>query len=502
MNENSMGSESYTLNKGSVLIVDDDAGLCELISQKLQNQGYDAEFAVSAEEAYSKLLQKEYDLLLLDFYIDEITVTSFLDNLPSAPVPFVVMTGYAGDRGSIEIMQRGALDFILKDDAFFDLLAPIIAKAFQQIESNREHQRTRQAWQASLQRFNDLVQYAHDPVFIVDKSGKLLQSNQAYNLMFDQQTTEKDTDFDSIFVEKADYKAFARAMDQEGQVVNYDVSLIDSSGSKLECQISAQVFHNSPDGLSGYQGFIKEISERKRYENLLKKHQTALERKNVELEESVQALKTFSDSISNDLRTPIWRIDGFCNLLSDKITDEDAEVINLIRMIRGDGKRITQFINDAFRLSNISRGELDRTEFNLISLIKPVLSELANNELNRVINIDHDDTIAVRADQRQVLIMMRLLLYYLWFYAQVTGCDSIILEGLENNDIRIRLSGNDLQNVGNDNIFVPLYQSYLIKDYFQTGVSLVTVQRVLSLHGGRIWTDSQANQLDIYFNFG
>jgi signal transduction histidine kinase len=222
----------------------------------------------------------------------------------------------------------------------------------------------------------------------------------------------------------------------------------------------------------------------------------------MELQQVVQSLKTFSDSISNDLRTPIWRLNGYCQVLEDSI-EEEAEASGVVHQIRKDGQRITQFINDAFRLSSITRSEVNREQVDLSQIAGEILSELQVEKGQRSIEYQIEDEIIVNADQRLVLIMMRLLLYYVWFYSQVCMGERISLETAEKEEgtVCLRISGDNLERITNNELFVPLYQAYLIKDYFQTGLSLVTVQRVMSLHGGRIWIDRSDDRLELFFTF-
>ena len=55
-----------------ILIVDDEETLCEVLKINLENEGYDVDIALSAEEALTYNLQ-DYSLILLDIMMGEIS---------------------------------------------------------------------------------------------------------------------------------------------------------------------------------------------------------------------------------------------------------------------------------------------------------------------------------------------------------------------------------------------------------------------------------------------
>ena len=54
------------MNSGTVLIVDDEKSMCELIDTALQMRGYKSVWCQSAEEAMRRLMETEFDVVLTD----------------------------------------------------------------------------------------------------------------------------------------------------------------------------------------------------------------------------------------------------------------------------------------------------------------------------------------------------------------------------------------------------------------------------------------------------
>ncbi len=57
------------MNKESILIVEDDKFLRELMSRKLNNSGFSVEVAIDGKEALKKIKEKKYEIILLDLVL-------------------------------------------------------------------------------------------------------------------------------------------------------------------------------------------------------------------------------------------------------------------------------------------------------------------------------------------------------------------------------------------------------------------------------------------------
>ncbi|HYF35064.1 MAG TPA: hypothetical protein VD994_07210 [Prosthecobacter sp.] len=50
------------------------------------------------------------------------------------PVPFVVITGQGDERVAVEMMKRGALDYLVKDGQFLDLVPIVVQRTLAQLD--------------------------------------------------------------------------------------------------------------------------------------------------------------------------------------------------------------------------------------------------------------------------------------------------------------------------------------------------------------------------------
>ncbi|MBM2846044.1 MAG: two-component response transcriptional regulator [Bacteroidetes bacterium] len=100
----------------SILFVDDDDELREIVKMQLTEEGYDVDEAVDGLVAMEKLQQRAYDLVLLDITMPVKTgmdVLSFVKE-QSMKCHVIMLTGVVGLSMAIDSLNLGADDYITK----------------------------------------------------------------------------------------------------------------------------------------------------------------------------------------------------------------------------------------------------------------------------------------------------------------------------------------------------------------------------------------------------
>ncbi len=99
-----------------VLIVDDEAIVCERLQEPLERVGFEVETYTDSRDAYERLLQERFDVLVTDLKMRKPDGLDMLrlvqENSPHTHV--VVITGFATIDAAREAMKHGAVDFIPK----------------------------------------------------------------------------------------------------------------------------------------------------------------------------------------------------------------------------------------------------------------------------------------------------------------------------------------------------------------------------------------------------
>jgi len=111
-----------------ILIVDDEIGVRELLSEVLQDEGYAVSLAENAAQARDLHSTKQHDLVLLDIWMPDMDGVSLLKEWAAQQrltVPVIMMSGHATIETAVEATRIGAIDFLEKPIALTKLLQTI-----------------------------------------------------------------------------------------------------------------------------------------------------------------------------------------------------------------------------------------------------------------------------------------------------------------------------------------------------------------------------------------
>jgi Response regulator containing CheY-like receiver, AAA-type ATPase, and DNA-binding domains len=104
------------MRRDSILVVDDEPGIRELVGQILRDEGYEVHAAASGEEALKAVERELYDLVLLDIWLPGMDGVEVLNRLrqDGHRVPVIVISGHASAEQAVAAIQAGAHDFLEK----------------------------------------------------------------------------------------------------------------------------------------------------------------------------------------------------------------------------------------------------------------------------------------------------------------------------------------------------------------------------------------------------
>lgn len=99
-----------------LLVVDDDNDICLLLSRFLEKRGYAVNTAGRKTAALALLKEHRFDLILCDHRLPDSDSLEMLGHFrEGAPgVPVIVITGYSDVRIAVELMRKGAHDYVVK----------------------------------------------------------------------------------------------------------------------------------------------------------------------------------------------------------------------------------------------------------------------------------------------------------------------------------------------------------------------------------------------------
>lgn len=219
-----------------------------------------------------------------------------------------------------------------------------------------------------------------------------------------------------------------------------------------------------------------------------------LKQRTVELENAVKELESFSYSVSHDLRGPLRAIDGFTHALSEdyaSVLDDTAR--QYLARARAAAQRMDLLIDDLLALARMSRQGVHPSETDMSALARATLSRLAQTEPHRVFAVVVEDGLRAKVDARMMEVLFDNLLGNAWKYTSRTAVGQIEF-GQRNEQgetvyfVRDNGAGFDMQYASK--LFQP-FQRLHGAEFAGTGIGLATVDRIVRLHGGKVWAEAQ-----------
>ena len=101
----------------NILVVDDELGIRDLLSEILNDEGHSVDLAENATQARAARAGNSYDLVLLDIWMPDTDGVTLLKEWATAGVltmPVIMMSGHASIDTAVEATRIGALDFLEK----------------------------------------------------------------------------------------------------------------------------------------------------------------------------------------------------------------------------------------------------------------------------------------------------------------------------------------------------------------------------------------------------
>lgn len=156
-----------------ILVVDDDHGLLILIEGVLRAERWEVAIAASGADALAWLKNNSADLLLIDLKLSDIDGREFISALAKAghAIPFMVITGQGDERVAVEMMKRGAIDYLVKDTHFVEFLPTVVRRGLDQLAKESRLADTEEALRRSEAMLARTQRIAHVGGYEIDASG-------------------------------------------------------------------------------------------------------------------------------------------------------------------------------------------------------------------------------------------------------------------------------------------------------------------------------------------
>jgi GAF domain-containing protein len=224
--------------------------------------------------------------------------------------------------------------------------------------------------------------------------------------------------------------------------------------------------------------------------------------KSRQLEIASQHKSQFLANMSHELRTPLNAILGYTELMADGAYGEPSEkMLGILKRLEANGRHLLGLINDVLDLSKIEAGqlELELSDYSVQDIAQTVRSTLeplaADKKLGFKVEVA-PQLPSGRGDGRR---LTQVLINLVGNAIKFTDAGEVAIKAEANNGsfhVSVRDTGPGISAADQARLFQEFQQAdnAITRKKGGTGLGLAISKRIIEMHGGKIWVESQVGQ--------
>jgi PAS domain S-box-containing protein len=277
---------------------------------------------------------------------------------------------------------------------------------------------------------------------------------------------------------------------------------IEASGSPLK---------DKDGGVRGGVVAFRDITQRKEDEREIQELNDELEHRvaerTMQLATANKELEAFSYSVSHDLRAPLRHISGFSKILMEEFGSAlDPGAQRYIERIQAGTQKMGLLVDELLNLARVGRHLLRLQPTRLNETVAEVIAMLQPDSEGRQVEWAISDLPLVECDPVLVKqVFQNLLANALKFTRSRTRAIIEITHQEEDGQsvFMVRDNGVGFNMKYVDKLFGVFQRLHSADEFEGTGIGLVTVQRIVRRHRGRVWAEGELDKgATFYFTLG
>ena len=344
---------------------------------------------------------------------------------------------------------------------------------------------------AAARRLAAIVEHADDAIFDTSVSGLVASWNMGAERLFGY-------DEEEVIGKSAAMLAAAGLEDEErrligeavstGRVTRAETVRTRKDGSQVDVSLTVSPVHDRRGKVTALATIARDITERKVAD-------AALAERTRELEISNRDLLQFASVASHDLQEPLRKVASFCQLLARRYQGQlDEEADEYIGFVVDGATRMQQLINDLLTLARVGRSGDQMIDVDCGKVMRQVLGDMA-------MVLDEAEAALVVADDLPVVCAHQGLVAQL--FVNLVG-NAVKFRGPRAPRVEVSASrqegewrfavadnGIGIEAQYADRVFDVFERLHTRSEYPGTGIGLALCRKIVELHRGRIWFESE-----------
>ena len=224
--------------------------------------------------------------------------------------------------------------------------------------------------------------------------------------------------------------------------------------------------------------------------------------KSRQLEEASQHKSQFLANMSHELRTPLNAILGYTELMADGAYGEPSEkMMGILKRLEANGKHLLGLINDVLDLSKIEAGQLvlELSDYSIQDIAQTVRSTLEPLAADKKLTFKVEVAPQLPSGHGDGRRLTQVLINLVGNAIKFTDAGEVAIKAEANNGsfhVSVRDTGPGISAADQAKLFQEFQQAdnAITKKKGGTGLGLAISKRIIEMHGGKIWVESQLGQ--------
>ena len=392
-----------------------------------------------------------------------------------------------------------------------------------------ERKKIENALKASEERARTIIATIPDPYFENDLQGKFTYVNAAFRSYSGYTDDEiKDVSF-TVFVDKSYvdelFSLYNSVFTTGLPLKNVELEVLMKSGERRQVNLSVSLIRDSQGHPTGFSGIIRDVTEKKKAEELIRqseqslreysetlemrvKERTAeLEKAKIAAEAASRAKSDFMAHISHEFQTPLNAVIGFTKVLHDRMFGEiNEKQEEFIRYIADAGTNLSRIITEIVDASQATSGHI-KLNLSPVSIVEAIAKTtrllgplMEEKKQILTVDVELDTDISVEGDAQKIQQVFFNLLSNALKYTGDGGQVNIHASrtvhpdsGLEGISVSIKDTGTGIRPEDIPRLFQAFstLESTYTRDGKGIGVGLSLTKQLVELHGGSIRVESE-----------
>lgn len=468
----------------SVLVFESQAADCDLIQKLLAgnaSQKFELTFVDSLHKGLELLKTWRGDLVFADLALQDSQGWETFVQIRNAAsrLPIVVLSSLQDEKEALEAVRNGAEDYLVKATLNSTMLPRVFRYA---IERKKSHEATYLA----EEKYRTVFENSAVAITLVDEQERLLSWNEYAEKMLGMSHEDLYLrNIKTLYTPESWKKIRELSIRKKGMQNHFEGQMLKKSGTIFDVDLSISVLKDSEGNVTGSIGIMEDITERKRLEKLKEE---------------------FISTVSHEMRTPMTIIrEGVSQVLDGILGETTEEQTQVLGLTLQSIDRLSRIINDLLDISKLEAGkmEIHKEVLDMVEIVKSIQKTFSTMAQDKGLSIEVEHShsrVPFEGDRDRIIqILMNLVGNALKFTNQ-GKINLQILDKTETVECRVVDTGRGIAEEDLPHVFEKFRQFGREEGPGErgTGLGLTICKKIVELHQGKIWLESQLGKGTVF----